>query len=180
MNEADRKKNEKIKKMSGSFNILSNDSTDGHGGYGVGTINLNNVTPVFVDPEENTAFIDMGALHARSDVEKRIKFLKDRQEVPNGKLYWLVWVTVEHLDGKPAYTGVGACEMIVDRSIRRGYKSMPEHVNNMDKSMKGKIAVDHMDDRSKGVLRRFLKDFNQEYWDASTDELKNHLHTDDE
>jgi hypothetical protein len=175
MNEQERQKNEKIKKMSGNFNILSNDSTDGHGGYGVGTINLNNVTSVFVDPEENHAFVDMGALHARSAVEKRIKFLKEKEAVPNGKLYWLVWVTVEHLEGKPAYTGVGACEMIVDRSIRRGYKSMPEHVNNMDKSMKGKIAVDHMDDKSKQVLRDFLKDFNREFWDHSTQELKQGL-----
>ncbi|MFC4736462.1 YwhD family protein [Bacillus daqingensis] len=177
MNEADRKKNEKIKKMSGNFNILSNDSTDGHGGYGVGTINLNNMTPVFVDPEEGKAFIDMGALHARSEVEKRIKFLKDKAEVPNGKLYWLVWVTVEHLEGKPAYTGVGACEMTVDRSIRRGYKSMPEHVNNMDKSLKGKIAVEQMDDVSKQVLRDFLIEFNSDFWEASSDELKNGLST---
>ncbi|NJP38209.1 YwhD family protein [Alkalicoccus luteus] len=177
MNEADRKKNEKIKKMSGNFNILSNDSTDGHGGYGVGTINLNNMTPVFIDPAEGKAFIDMGALHARSEVEKRIKFLKDKTEVPNGKLYWLVWVTVEHLDGKPAYTGVGACEMIVDRSIRRGYKSMPEHVNNMDKSLKGKIAVEQMDDASKIVLRDFLIEFNKDFWEASSDELKDGLHT---
>ncbi|CAM3770025.1 YwhD family protein [Alkalicoccus chagannorensis] len=175
MNEEDQKKNEKIKKMSGSFNILSNDSTDGHGGYGVGTMNLNNVTPVFIDPEGDEAFVDMGALHARSAVEKRIKFLKEREAVPNGKLFWLVWVTVEHIEGKPAYTGVGACEMIVDREIRRGYKSMPEHVNNMDKSLKGKIIVDHMDDKSKQVLRRYLKDFNEEFWEASTEELKQGL-----
>ncbi len=86
MNEKDKEKNEKIKKMSKGFNILSGDSTDGHGGYGVGTLNLNNITPVFVDVEDGTAEVDMGALHARSAVEKGIKFLKTKEEVPNAIL----------------------------------------------------------------------------------------------
>ncbi|QKS72815.1 YwhD family protein [Paenalkalicoccus suaedae] len=175
MNEADRLKNEKIKKMSKSFNILSNDSTDGHGGYGVGTINLNNVSPLFIDIEEEEAFVDMGALHARSVVEKGIKFLKTKEEVPNGKPYWLVWVTTDYINGKPAYAGVAACEMTVDRSIRRGYKSLPEHVNNMDKSMKHRIVVDQMDDKSKRILRDYLTGHNKELWDNAVDQLKQDL-----
>jgi hypothetical protein len=171
MNESDKAKNEKIKKMSKSFNILSGDSTDGHGGFGVGTLNLNNITPVFVDVEGGEAFVDMGALHARSAVEKGIKFLKEKEAVPNGKPYWLVWVTVEPLNGGPAYVGVTACEMTVDREIRRGYKSLPEHVNNMDKSLKRRIVVSHMDDRSKTILKDFLFDFDEGMWERADDQL---------
>lgn len=68
-----------------------------------------------------------------------------------------------------------ACEMTVDRSIRRGYKSLPEHVNLMDKSMKRKIIVDKMDDSSKRVLGEFLKKHDQGLWDRSSDELKTSL-----
>lgn len=34
-------------------------------------------------------------MHARSTVEKGIKFLPNKEEVPNGKPYWLVWVTID-------------------------------------------------------------------------------------
>ncbi len=65
--------------------------------------------------------------------------------------------------------------MTVDRSIRRGYKSLPEHVNLMDKSMKRKIIVEHMDESSKRVLANFLKNHDQGLWDRSSDELKKGL-----
>ncbi len=35
---------------------------------------LENISPVFVDVLEKTAFVDIGAMHARSTVEKGIKF----------------------------------------------------------------------------------------------------------
>ncbi|MFD2707159.1 YwhD family protein [Salibacterium lacus] len=166
--------NEDKKRKGGGFNILSGDATGGDGGYGAGTLSLDNMTPVIIDPAEDRAFIDMGALHARSEIEKKVKFSADKEDVPEPKLYWLVWVTVDHKDGQPCYTGVGACETLVensDKRIRKGYKSMPEHVNNMDKSMKGKLAVDHMDDHSKYILGEFLKGFSKEYWDHSGEEL---------
>ncbi|TSB44970.1 YwhD family protein [Alkalicoccobacillus porphyridii] len=166
------------KKTSTGFTILSGDSTDGHGGYGAGTLNLDNMTPVFVNPEDDEVFVDMGALHARSSVEKRIKFLKEKDKVPNGKLYWLVWVTILSKENKPYYGGVAGCEMRVDTEIRRGYKSMPEHVNKMDKSLKGKIVVDDMEKKSRHLLAEFLKSHNEEMWNHSDAELHDALQKD--
>ncbi|MBA2175227.1 YwhD family protein [Halobacillus locisalis] len=168
--------NEGKDKKKNQFTILKDDSTDGHGGYGVGSISLENMTPVIVDPNEGEAFIDMGALHARSKVEKRIKFLPNREEVPNGLLYWIAWITVDHREGSGAgYYGVAASEIRVDRSIKRGYKLMPEHVNHMDKSLKGRHAVDHMDDESKRILGEYLRDFKPELWKNTNQELKDSL-----
>jgi hypothetical protein len=164
---------EKKKKL--GFNIIKNDSTDGHGGYGVGALSLNNVSPVIIDVEAGSASIEVGAMHARSDVEKGIKFLPDKTQVPNGKPYWLVWVTIDRRVEGPYYAGVTACEMTVDREIRRGYKLLPEHVNNLDKSIKRKIIVDQMDQASKKILADFLKGHNEEIWNNSTPELKNAL-----
>lgn len=166
---------EKKKKKSIGFNIIKNDPTDGHGGFGVGALSLDNVSPVFVDIEEGEAFVDIGAMHARSAVEKGIKFLKNKEDVPNGKPYWLVWVTIDRKAEGPYYAGVAACEMTVDRSIRRGYKSLPEHVNRMDKSMKRHIIVDHMDDRSKEILANYLKNHDQGMWERSEQKLKDDL-----
>ncbi|WP_102348192.1 YwhD family protein [Bacillus sp. Marseille-P3661] len=163
------------KKKGLGFNIIKNDSTDGHGGYGVGAVSLNNVTPVIVDPENKEAYIEMGAMHARSVVEKGIKFSANRDDVPNGTTYWLVWVTVNRKQEGPFYHGVTACELVVDREARRGYKSMPEHVNNMDRSLKGRFIVDKMDAESKKLLAEFLKNHNAEMWELSDDVLKDSL-----
>ncbi|MEI2377508.1 YwhD family protein [Priestia megaterium] len=165
------------KKKSIGFNIIKDDSTDGHGGYGVGALSLENISPVFVCPSDEEVFVDIGAMHARSVVEKGIKFLPNKDEVPNGKLYWLVWVTIDRKQEGPCYAGMTACEMTVDREIRRGYKSLPEHVNKMDKSLKRRIMVEEMDNKSKDLLREFLKSHNEEVWTLSNDDLKEALQT---
>ncbi|WP_045515964.1 YwhD family protein [Neobacillus niacini] len=157
------------------FNIIKPDPTDGHKGFGKGALSLDNVSPVIIDVETCDAVIDVGAMHARSVVEKGIKFLKTKEEVPNGKPYWLVWVTVDRKQEGPYYAGVTACEMTVDREIRRGYKSLPEHVNRMDKSLKRYIIVDHMDGKSKKILSDFLQNHNQDMWNNSAEELKKGL-----
>jgi hypothetical protein len=164
---------EEKKKM--QFNIIKNDPTDGHRGYGKGALSLDNVSPVIIDVEAGEAVIDVGAMHARSQVEKGIKFLPTKDEVPNGKPFWLVWVTIDRKEDGPYYAGVTACEMTIDREIRRGYKSLPEHVNRMDKSLKRQIIVDHMDEKSKQLLAEFLRSHNEELWNNSTDELKQGL-----
>lgn len=163
------------KKKNIQFNIIKNDPTDGHGGFGAGAFSLDNVSPVIIDVEAGTAEIDVAAMHARSTVERGIKFLPNKEEVPNGKPYWIVWVTVNRNEAGPYYAGVTACEMTIDREIRRGYKSLPEHVNHMDKSMKGRIIVDHMDNKSKEVLANFLRQHNEKIWEASSDQLKQGL-----
>lgn len=56
------------------FTILSNNSTDGDGGYGVGTLDLNNVTSIIIDCEKEQVFIDLEALHGRSIIEKKFVF----------------------------------------------------------------------------------------------------------
>jgi hypothetical protein len=164
---------EKKKKL--GFNIIKSSPTDGHKGYGQGVLSLDNVSPVIIDVDAGEAEIDVGALHARSVVEKGIKFLKVKEEVPNGKPYWLVWVTIDRNEAGPYYAGVTACFMTVDREIRRGYKSLPEHVNRMDKSLKRQIIVEDMDDSSKKVLANFLRAHNELLWTNSMDVLKKAL-----
>jgi hypothetical protein len=157
------------------FTIIKDDSTDGHGGYGAGAISLENMSSVIVDPNENKAYVDMGAMHARSKVERRVKWIRDKEEVPNGKLYWIVWVNLDRGENGTYYAGVAGSEIRVDREIKRAYKSMAEHVKHMEQSLKNKIVVEHMDDHSKKLLRDYLMEFNEEMWNNSTDELKEAL-----
>lgn len=167
--------NEETKKQKMGFTIIKNDPTDGHKGFGIGSLSLENVSPVFIDIQEKLAFIDIGAMHAKSDVERGIKFTTDRADSEGGKPYWLVWVTIDFKEEGPYFAGVTACEMVVNREKRRGYKVLADHVNKMDKSMKRKIIVDHMDDVSKQVLSEFLQSHNLEMWGNSEEQLRKDL-----
>lgn len=161
------------------FNILSNDSTDGDGGFGVGTLDLNNVTPIIIDPEDNKIFIDMDALHGRSAVEKKVRFRTDKTHAGDDpKHYWIVWTCLKTTKDGPYYSGCTACEILISREERRiklGYKSMPEHVNNLDKAIKSKVFLSHMDKKSKSLLKSFLLSYDKDFWGRSSEELKEQL-----
>ncbi len=169
------KRNESSKRSRQTFTIIKDDSTDGHGGFGIGSISLEHMSSIIVDPNKDEAYVNMDAMHARSDIERRVRYTPNRDEVPEGLLYWIVWVTVEHGDNGPYYAGVAASELRVDRPNKRAYKSMAEHVTHMEKSLKGKIVLDHMDEQSNQLLVHFLKEFNEDMWNNSSDELKKFL-----
>ncbi|MFD1032943.1 YwhD family protein [Metaplanococcus flavidus] len=166
--------NEKPKQKVG-FTIIKDDPTDGHKGYGIGSLSLENVSPLFIDVAEQEAFIDIGAMHARSQVEKGIKFTTNREDSAGGKDYWLIWITIDFNPEGPYYAGVTACEMVVNREKRRGYKLLADHVNRMDKSMKRRILVDNMDAPSKRVLAEYLSSHNPEMWKNSAEQLHTEL-----
>ena len=166
--------NEEKSKPKMGFTIIKNDPTDGHKGFGIGSLSLENVSPVILDVAEGTAIVDVGAMHAKSEVERGIKFTVNREDSAGGKDYWLVWVTIDHKETGAYFAGVTACEMVVNREKRRGYKILADHVNKMDKSMKRKILVEHMDAPSKKVLADFLKSHNEDMWNNSDEKL----HTD--
>lgn len=160
-----------------NFNIIKNDPLDGHKGTNIGAISLDNIAPVFIDIDAQEAFIDIGAMHARADVEKGVKWITDKEtvDVDGAKPYWLCWVTTERGAQGPYYAGLTAAYLLVNKQIRRGFKSMPEHVNMMDKSMKHKVIIDQIGEDNKRVLATFLKQHNEEMWRNSSDELRQAL-----
>ena len=85
--------------------------------------------------------------------------------------YGVAMITIHGRTREQYYSGVAACYMTVNKQAKRGYKSMPEHVNHMDKSLKGKLVVSQMDDSSRQVLKAFLKNHNEEMWNHSSQEL---------
>ncbi|MNW57723.1 YwhD family protein [compost metagenome] len=153
-----------------SLNIISNDDKSKHKGFGAGSIDLNSMSPVIIDGDE--AYIDIGAMHAKSKVEKGIKFSMNREDVPNGREVWIVWVAVDRSQEGQFYGGITACEMLIDTEARRGWKILADHVNKMDYALKRKIILNGLSDAQKASLKKLLIDTNQEWWDRSSDELK--------
>lgn len=173
---------QQINKPKMSFTILSGDSTDGDGGFGIGSISLDNMTPLIIDPEEKTIFIDMEALHAKSKIEKKVRFKPEKEHAGvNPKCYWIVWLTLQNSGSGPYYSGAAGSEVLVSREERRiklGYKSLPEHVNHLDKSLKSRFVLSHMDELSLSLLKEYLIDYDAGYWERSSEELKHQLHFD--
>ncbi|SDD19055.1 YwhD family protein [Paenibacillus sp. UNCCL117] len=157
------------KKKLPSLNIISNKETK-HRGFGQGAIDLSQLSSVIIDGDE--VYLDAGALHAKSKVEKGIKFLPNKDEVPEGRTCWIVWVAVDFREDGKYYAGVTSCEMTVNPEARRGWKVLADHVNRMDYALKRRILVDNLGAKEKELLRKFLIDNDSEMWERSDDALK--------
>lgn len=159
------------KKPGFQFNIIKNDPLDGHRGQNFGAISLENIAPVYINIATQEAKLDIGGLHGKAEVEKRVKWIKDKEEAagPDAKEYFLVWIAVERAEKGPVYNGAGACYLMVNKEKRRGYKMMHEHVNSLDAAMKGRIKLDILDETSKKTLKEFLINHNEEMWNISQD-----------
>ncbi|AQL55651.1 hypothetical protein BVH56_01140 [Abyssicoccus albus] len=157
------------------FNIIKNDPLGGHKGTNAGSISLENVAPVFIDVANEDVFIDMGGLHARAEVEQRVKWVADKEAASGGLEYYLVWVTTERGPEGPYYAGVTCCYMLVNKEKKRGYKLMHEHVNAMDQSMKHQINLENLPKRLKPLLKTFLIDHDEEMYERASHELKQAL-----
>lgn len=161
---------EKKPKKQLAFNVMSSGK---HKGFGAGSIDLNNVSPVIID--QGRAYIDMGAMHAKSKLERGIKFSANREDVPNGRKCWIVWVAVDRNEEGSFYGGLTACEMLVDEEAKRGWKILADHVNRMDSAMKRRILLEGLSEEEKGLLRELLMTHNEEWWARTSDEVKEAL-----
>ncbi len=154
-----------------ALNIVSGKAA--HKGFGAGSIDLSNVSSIIIDGAE--AYVDNGALHAKSKVEKGIKFVADRNEVPNGRRCFVVWVAVERSEEGGRYAGLTACEMAIDTEARRGWKVLADHVNRMDRAMKRQILVENLNAEEKAALKATLIGVNPEWWERTDEEVKQTL-----
>ncbi|MCZ8522945.1 MULTISPECIES: YwhD family protein [Paenibacillus] len=162
---------EKEKKLP-ALNIISPKETK-HRGYGQGSIDLSQLSGVIIDGDE--VYLDDGTLHAKSKIEKGIKFTVNADEVPNGRPCWIVWVAVDFKEDGKYYAGVTSCAMTVDTEARRGWKILADHVNRMDYALKRRVMVDNLGEAEKAKLRTFLAEWDPGMWERSEAALKEAL-----
>ncbi|AJY74989.1 YwhD family protein [Paenibacillus beijingensis] len=164
------KEPEKKGKRSLSLNVVSSKE---HKGFGAGTIDLSQVSSVIIDGD--SAYIDVGAMHAKSKVERGIKFSPNKEDVPNGRPCWIVWVAVDRNEEGSYYAGATACAMLIDTEAKRGWKILADHVNKLDYSIKRRYMLGELGPSEKAALRKLLVEHNAEWWDHSPDALKTAL-----
>lgn len=154
-----------------ALNVVS--SKTNHKGFGQGAIDLSNLSSIIIDGEE--AYIDVGAIHAKSKVERGIKFSPNKEETPNGRKCWVVWVAVDRNEQGAYFAGVTACEMLIDAEARRGWKLLPDHVNKLDYALKRRFIIEGLSEAEKQALKSALIGHNEQWWERSPDELKEKL-----
>ncbi|GIP18804.1 hypothetical protein J40TS1_44460 [Paenibacillus montaniterrae] len=161
---------EKKEKKNLALNVVGNKK---HKGFGAGSIDLSDVACVMID--QGVAYIDVGAMHAKSKIERGIKFTPNKEDTPNGRPCWIVWVAVERSEEGAYYAGATSCEMLIDSEARRGWKILADHVNRLDAAIKRRFMLDNIGPEEKAALRKLLMEHNIEWWDRSPEELKSLL-----
>ncbi|MNI36814.1 YwhD family protein [compost metagenome] len=131
------------------------------------------MSPIIIDGGE--AKIDVGAMHAKSKVERGIKFSANKEDVPDGRQVWLVWVAVDRTPEGQLYGGATACEMLIDTEAKRGWKILADHVNKLDYAIKRRIMLDELGPVQRQALRTLLITHNEDWWNRSSSELKSAL-----
>jgi len=134
-----------------------------------------NLSAVLIDGED--IFLDNGAIHGKSAIERGIDFRTARsaEEVPEGRTVHVIWVTLKRYEGGSGYNGIASAQLIIDAAKGIGYKAMGPLVNQMDRAVKGQVDLSGLSGENKQRLAAFLAQFRTDLWGNTPDEVKTKL-----
>lgn len=131
---------------------------------------MKGLSAVLVDGDE--IFIDNGAIHAKSRIEKGITFVRTPDDVPNGREVLGFWITLHRFDGKQGFYGAMPFTLLLDSEAQMGYKSLSNQVNGMDKAVKGQIDLKDVPDEIARKVGAFLRDKRPDLWENGSPEFR--------
>ncbi len=134
------------------------------------------VTALIVSPD-GTVKLDSGALHGRSELERDIEFVRQRDAVPNPQVYWVVWVAIEldASDHPVRYKGVSASELLIDPAQRVGYKSLAQSTNRITEAINGRANVTMLSPQLRAAVTQQLRTLGTQWWEPASMSLKHAL-----
>jgi YwhD family len=124
---------------------------------------LKGLSAVFVDGDR--VFIDNGAIHAKSQLERSVTFVKSKDELESPRSVYVFWITLKRLEGKMGFHGAMPFVLWIDEQAKLGYKSLAEQVNKMDKAVRGQIDVNGIPDDVRRKVREFLVQLRPDLWE---------------
>ncbi|QQE80373.1 YwhD family protein [Alicyclobacillus sp. SO9] len=131
---------------------------------------MRGLSAVLVDGTD--VFVDNGAIHAKSRLEKGIKFVKEKAELKNPREIWVFWLTIGRVEGsEKGYKAVQGYPMYIDEEASLGYKSMADSVNSMDRVVRGSVDVSNVPREILARLKNFLKS-RETLWEHAKTELQ--------
>jgi hypothetical protein len=131
---------------------------------------MKGLSAVFVDADR--VYIDNGAIHAKSQLEKGLQFVRNVDELSDPKTVWVFWITLKRNEDKEQrYHGAMPFKILIDETAQKGYKSLAEQVNQMDKAVKGHVDLTGVPGDVKARLKDFLKGVRTELWTLASEEF---------
>ncbi|MCL6453604.1 MAG: YwhD family protein [Alicyclobacillus sp.] len=120
---------------------------------------MRGLSAVFIDGDN--IFIDNGAIHGKSSLERGITFVRSKDELTHPRHIWVVWITLKrNADKAQGYHGAMPFSLWIDDAAKQGYKSLAEQVNKMDKTVKGTVDVVELPPDVRAKLGTFLQSFS--------------------
>lgn len=118
-------------------------------------------------------FVDNGAIHAKSRVEMGIKFVEDKDAVPNPRHISGLWITLKRTPTGMGYNGAMPFELWIDAAAKLGYKKLSEQVNNMDKAVRGNVDLSRYSPEIIAKFGAFLESYRTDLWDNAPEPFRN-------
>ncbi|MBL0386445.1 YwhD family protein [Tumebacillus sp. ITR2] len=130
---------------------------------------------VMIDGDE--IYVDNGAIHGKSRLERGVDFrtYTKPEDVPNGRRIQEVWIQLKTFESGRGYHGIVSAEIVVNRDLMVGYKSVGPLVMAMEGAIKGKVQLPHLDADQKTKLRTFMETFRADLWANTPDDVKAQL-----
>lgn len=124
---------------------------------------MRGLSSVFVDGEQ--VFIDNGAIHGKSQIERGVTFVRKLEEVPNPRTVWGFWITLHRFEGGvQGYYGAMPFPIQLDGEAQVGFKSLAQQVNHMERAVKGQVDLSDVDSAVKKRLANYLQSIRPELW----------------
>ena len=124
---------------------------------------MKGLSAVLIDGGE--IFIDNGAVHAKSRIERGITFVKHREDVPNPRQVLGLWVTLHRFDGEQGFYGAMPFWLLIDGDTQTGYKSLAKQVNGMDKAVRGEVELTGVPSEVLQQVALFLRELRPDLWE---------------
>lgn len=131
---------------------------------------LKGLSAVLVDG--TSVFVDNGAIHAKSRVEVGIKFVQSLEEVQNPRHIHGFWVTLKRQAEGLGFHGLMPFDLWIDANAKLGYKKLSDHVNRMDKAVRGQVDVADVPEEIVAKVGMHLKQMRSDLWDHASDAFK--------
>lgn len=131
---------------------------------------MKGLSAIFADGDD--VFIDNGAIHAKSRIERALTFLKTADEVPNPRVVWVFWITLHRFEHGQGYYGAMPFQILIDGETNQAYKSLADQVNKMDKAVKGNVDVTNVPQDVVKKVADFLKTIRADLWEKASERFK--------
>ena len=112
---------------------------------------LSTLSSLIIDRGE--IYLDNGAIHGKAKIDQGIHYDTVSENVPNGRKVAIVWLTLYRATGGQGFNGAASCESFIDEDQAKGFKQLATHVNQMEKAVKGKVDLSHLDTEEYALLR---------------------------